>query len=143
VTRPGAIWREITKNLGRKPATVLYPKERLPLPPNFRGRPVFDPEKCVGCKICERDCPSGVITIEKVAEKTFACTFALDRCIFCGQCADSCPRKAITMSQIFELATFERKSLIDRKAGNPPELKTEVPSEEKEEKKDEGEGSPA
>ncbi|MCR4428031.1 MAG: 4Fe-4S binding protein [Caldiserica bacterium] len=133
MTRPGAIWREITKNLGRKPATVLYPKERLPIPSNFRGRPVFDPEKCVGCKICERDCPSGVITIEKVAEKTFACTFSLDKCIFCGQCADSCPRKAITMSQIFELAAFKKDSLVDRKAGTPPE-----PKAQEEEKKDEG-----
>lgn len=126
--RPGAIWREITKNLGRKPATVRYPKQRLPLPANFRGRPVFDPKGCVGCLMCVRDCPARAIKIDKIAEKTFACTFYLDRCIFCGQCADSCPRKTIHMSQEYELASFNRDGLVDEKKGESLPPKAEVTS---------------
>ncbi len=118
--RPGAIWRKLVKNLGRKPVTVTYPKEPMLLPKNFRGRPVYDPKGCIGCKICERDCPSRAIAITKVAEKTWACTFALDRCVYCGQCADSCPKKTILMSHIYEMATFDRQTLIETTAGVPP-----------------------
>ncbi len=125
--RPGAIWREITKNLGRKPATVRYPKQRLPLPDNFRGKPVFDPKGCVGCLMCVRDCPARAIQIDKIAEKTFACTFYLDRCIFCGQCADSCPRKTIHMSHDYELASFDRDGLIDRRKDESPRESAEAP----------------
>lgn len=110
--KPGAIYKEITKNLFRKPVTVLYPKERLKIPKNLRGRPVFDPNGCIGCQICVRDCPANAIKIEKIAEKTFSCTFYLDRCIYCGQCADSCPKNTITMTQEYELASLDRPSLI-------------------------------
>ncbi|OGS17599.1 MAG: hypothetical protein A2219_01160 [Elusimicrobia bacterium RIFOXYA2_FULL_50_26] len=113
--RPGAIWRELVKNLRRKPATVLYPAERLEIPENFRGRPVFNPATCIGCMMCVRDCPAKAVKIEKVGEKKFSCTFYLDRCIYCGQCSDSCVKKSITMSHEFELACFDRSTLVDTK----------------------------
>jgi formate hydrogenlyase subunit 6/NADH:ubiquinone oxidoreductase subunit I len=100
--------------------TVTYPKEPMVLPDNFRGRPVYDPKTCIGCKLCERDCPSKVITISKVADKTWACTFRLGQCIYCGQCAFVCPKKSITMSHIYEMATFNRDSLTETTAGEPP-----------------------
>jgi len=111
--KPGAIWKELLKNFSRKPATVLYPKERLNLPPNFRGRPMYDASKCIGCMLCVKDCPAQAIQIEKVAEKSYQCTFYLGRCIFCGQCADSCNKGAITMSQVYELAAFTQSSMTD------------------------------
>ena len=122
-TRPGAIWREITKNLGRKPATRMYPKERPFLPPNFRGRPVFNPKGgCVGCMLCVKDCPSDAVKITKIEEKHFSCTFNLGNCIYCGQCADSCPKKVISMSKEFELATFDRSTLTNTTDGDSPWL---------------------
>ncbi len=131
---PGAIFKELLNNLKRKPATVLYPAERLTLPKNFRGRPVFDPKGCIGCMMCVRDCPAKAVKIEKIADKTFSCTFYLDRCVYCGQCADSCPKKTITMSQEFELASFSRDSLESIKKGEPPAapvVPKEPPKEEK------------
>jgi len=116
---PGAIWKELLANASHKPATVLYPKERLELPPNFRGRPVFHPEKCIGCMLCTKDCPSRAVEINKIAEKTYSCTFHLGRCIYCGQCADSCNKDAITMSHIYELAAFEQQSMNDTTKGEP------------------------
>ena len=108
---PGAIWRELFRNLGRKPATVMYPAVRFDLPSAHRGRPVFEPSTCIGCMMCVRDCPSNAVKIEKFVEKTYQCTFYLDRCVYCGQCAESCPRKSITMSHEYELACFDRKTL--------------------------------
>ncbi len=75
------------------------------MPDKFRGRLEFFQERCIGCKICMRDCPSkGAIEIEKVAEKKFEAHFRLDRCIYCGQCVDSCPKDALATTKDFELA---------------------------------------
>ncbi|OGS03526.1 MAG: hypothetical protein A2339_02650 [Elusimicrobia bacterium RIFOXYB12_FULL_50_12] len=121
--RPGAIWRELVKNLLRKPVTVLYPAERMAIPYAVRGKPVFEPSTCIGCMMCVRDCPSEAVKIEKLAEKTFACTFYLDRCIYCGQCAESCPRKSITMTHDYELACIDKSVLKEYKKGAPQQPK--------------------
>ena len=134
--KPGyAIWKEIAANIKRKPATVLYPAQRLPIPPNFRGRPTFRPEKCIGCMLCVRDCPSEAVKIEKTAPKTFTCTFYLDRCIFCGQCADSCNKEAIVMTQEYELTSLDRPSLVKVTKGTPPPPAPETPEKPEPEKK--------
>lgn len=51
-----------------------------------------DVEKCTGCKLCERICPSGAITmVEKEA------VIDDNRCIDCQRCIDRCEREnAIT-----------------------------------------------
>lgn len=112
----GAMLPEINKHLFRKRATVLYPFERLDLPKAFRGRPVYDPEKCsLKCKgLCATDCPSKAIIMEQVGEKESRPVFLLHRCAFCGQCAESCPFEAITLSDEFELAQYDKKSLISK-----------------------------
>jgi formate hydrogenlyase subunit 6/NADH:ubiquinone oxidoreductase subunit I len=101
----------VMKMLNSKPATVCYPFEKVEPPEDFRGKLKYDAEKCIGCKICMRDCPSGAIEIEKVAEKKFKAVVYLDRCIFCGQCTDSCPKNALACTKNFELANFSREKL--------------------------------
>ena len=103
--------RETARHLLRRPATVLYPFQRLTLPAGFRGRPALDTEKCIGCRICERDCPAGAITMVQMAEKVLRPGFFYDRCAFCAQCSESCPKDAITMTDEYELAAFDRQSL--------------------------------
>jgi len=108
---PGKMLSLVMGSVFHKPVTVLYPYVKIEVKDKFRGKLKFDPEKCIGCMICMRDCPSNAIDIRKVAEKKFKAVLALDKCIYCGQCTDSCPREALEMTRDFELAQFDRKNL--------------------------------
>jgi NADH-quinone oxidoreductase chain I len=98
--------------------TVQYPRERVALTPNFRGHTdlVKDPEtgrhRCIVCMMCEKDCPSGCISIsgetrEGVKGK-FLTAYQLDftKCSLCGACVEVCPTTALCYSQEYELAGF-------------------------------------
>lgn len=45
---------------------------------------------CIGCKICEKKCPSGAISV-----KDFHASIDYDKCILCGICIEVCPVKVI------------------------------------------------
>jgi formate hydrogenlyase subunit 6/NADH:ubiquinone oxidoreductase subunit I len=112
--QPGKIFPVALKQLFSKPATAAYPvggKEQFP---TVRGRIVFDPDSCVGCTACMRDCPTGAITINKVGEKQYKAVIDIDVCIFCSQCVTTCPRGSLIASPDFELAVLNRGALKDR-----------------------------
>lgn len=108
---PGRMAGEVLRHATQKPATVLYPAERVEMPRDYRGRIVFHAAKCVGCKLCQKDCPSSALEIEKVGDKRFQAVFHLDRCIFCAQCVDSCNKDAMESTRDYELATLDRSTL--------------------------------
>ncbi|MFA5359193.1 MAG: 4Fe-4S binding protein [Patescibacteria group bacterium] len=62
-------------------------------------RPVFLHEKCVGCGICQKVCPEGVVYATGKANKTGKIyrECDLEYCKGCGLCAKNCPFAAITM----------------------------------------------
>ena len=109
--KPGAMLGEVLKHAGKKPATHGYPFVKFPMPDKFRGKLTFFQDKCIGCKICERDCPSIAIHITKKADKVFDCMVNLDRCLYCGQCVESCPKRALEQTVDFELAGLTRAGL--------------------------------
>jgi len=109
--RPGKMLRQVLKSIFKKPATTRYPFIKSAMPENFRGKIVFHPERCIGCRMCMRDCPSNAIVIKKVGEKQFEAEFDLGKCIYCAQCVDSCLKKALESSKDFELAAIDRKTL--------------------------------
>jgi len=109
--RPGKISKQLMHSLFKKPATINYPAQRSKMPEGFRGKLRFHPEKCIGCKLCMRDCPSAAIEIKKVNEKEFIAEIDLGKCIYCAQCVDTCPKKALEATDDFELANLDRNKL--------------------------------
>jgi formate hydrogenlyase subunit 6/NADH:ubiquinone oxidoreductase subunit I len=109
--RPGMMLREVLMEFLHKPATLLYPAEKEAMPPRFRGKLVFHAQKCVGCRLCVKDCPSGAIAIDKLGDKLFEAILDLDKCVFCGQCVDSCNARALELTDEYELATMDKAML--------------------------------
>lgn len=109
--RPGKMIQEVLENFFKKPATMNYPAQKAAMPKEFRGKLNFFPEKCSGCKLCEKDCPSNAIQIRKVGEKQFEADIDLGKCIYCGQCVDSCLKQALAITQEYELAQLKPENL--------------------------------
>ena len=112
IKRTGTILPQAIKTMVGKPATVSYPAGRdEDAFKHVRGRLVFEAGKCIGCKMCMRDCPAGAIEIEKIADKQFKAVLRMDRCLYCGQCCDSCPKDALACTAQFELAGLSHESM--------------------------------
>ena len=85
--------------------TLDYPAQPRPTPERFRGRPIFDAAKCIGCAGCANNCPAREILVRDLCQEIRVLHYLGRRCSYCGRCADVCPEKAITMSREFETAT--------------------------------------
>ena len=108
----------------KRPVTVQYPRETLPMPARFRGHIelVRDPETgkalCFACKLCERSCPSDCITVEGAkleGDKRKSVTqFKLDftKCSLCGSCVEACKGNAIRYSKEYNLASTRPEDFI-------------------------------
>jgi len=110
--RPAKMVAELLRSILKRPVTTKYPAQDKLMPAGFRGKIKYISERCIGCLICVKDCPTGAITIKKAGEKQFEAEIDLAKCIYCGQCVDSCPKKALEVSEEFELAQMERAKLI-------------------------------
>lgn len=94
--------------------TLPYPFEPRPAPARFRGRPIFDASKCIGCAGCANNCPAREILVYDVCQEIRIIKYLGRRCTYCGRCADLCPEKAITMSNEYETATNNIADLQQR-----------------------------
>jgi NADH-quinone oxidoreductase subunit I len=101
--------------------TVLYPEEKTPASPRFRGlhalrRYPNGEERCIACKLCEAVCPALAIIIESDVRadgtrRTTRYDIDLTKCIFCGFCEESCPVDSIVETHIHEYHGEKRGDL--------------------------------
>ena len=101
--------------------TVIYPNERNPQSPRFRGEHALrrypsGEERCIACKLCEAVCPALAITIESEqrqdgTRRTTRYDIDLTKCIFCGFCEESCPVDSIVETGILEYHGEKRGDL--------------------------------
>jgi hydrogenase-4 component H len=94
--------------------TLPYPAQPQPVPSKFRGRPIFDEARCIGCAGCANNCPAREILVFDVCQELRILKYLGSRCTYCGRCADVCPEKAITMSHEFENATNSKGDIGQR-----------------------------
>ena len=93
-------------NLFKKPSTVRFPEVEVAAQPAYRGRLVYDPEKCVNCGMCIKVCSPGAITrtVEEVeGGEKITYDINLTSCTFCGTCQDFCGTKAISLSDDYHM----------------------------------------
>lgn len=105
-----------------RPQTVQYPWEKIVLPDVFRGRPGLLFDKCIGCGICVRICPTRCIDLvtvddlkkeeDKPAGKVKRPRVNVGRCMMCGYCAEYCPTNAMIVTPEYELASWTREDII-------------------------------
>jgi formate hydrogenlyase subunit 6/NADH:ubiquinone oxidoreductase subunit I len=130
-TRISPIFRRAVSHLFTKPATTKYPFVKPQLPPDSRGKLIYEIKDCnaidfgsgpdfrldikamrgSNCRVCVRDCPAKAIEIVEVDGKKRP-QIDLNKCIFCYQCVETCPRGAIKQSEFYELATTDKGSLV-------------------------------
>jgi NADH-quinone oxidoreductase subunit I len=109
------------KQMARPKKTVLYPNERNPQSPRFRGEHALrrypnGEERCIACKLCEAICPAQAITIEAEpredgSRRTTRYDIDMVKCIYCGLCQEACPVDAIVEGPNIEFAVETREEL--------------------------------
>jgi NADH-quinone oxidoreductase subunit I len=109
----------------RRRETILYPEERVEMPPRWRGRIILsrDPdggERCVACYLCAAACPVDCIALQAAEDEHgrrypefFRINFS--RCIFCGFCEEACPTYAIQLTPDYEMGEYLRENLLYEK----------------------------
>ena len=98
--------KEALTKLFSKPSTNPYPFAPAPAKPNYRGRIVFHPDKCINCNMCERVCARQAIShVSEPCEEGERITrsFYLGSCTFCAHCVAFCNHGAIEMSDDYHM----------------------------------------
>lgn len=125
--------------------TEKYPEDRetVHVPERFRAvlELKYDAEgnhKCIGCGICQRNCPNGTISLTtkmvttadgKQKRKLDKYIYDLGSCTFCQLCVTSCPQNALEFKNDFEQAVFTRSKLV-KQLNYLPEKEEPAPTPE-------------
>ena len=108
----------------RRPVTVEYPYETLPMTARYRGHIELTRDeqtgqpKCIVCMACQRACPSACITVDGLkaegATRKVPTTYKLDftTCSLCGLCVESCNFDALHFSKDYNLASIRKQDYV-------------------------------
>lgn len=90
--------------------TLPYPFVKINPKEGFRGRPVLDGDKCLGCGACAQVCPPRTIfVIDDQDTRTIQIDYC--RCTYCARCEEVCPAGSIKLNSEFELATTDKNDM--------------------------------
>ena len=108
--------------------TERYPENRKEnhIPERFRGTLVMphnekNEHKCIGCGICQMQCPNGTIKVVtemvetadgKKKKQLVRYGYGHGGCMYCMLCTRACPQGAIEFSNEYEGSVFDRKALV-------------------------------
>lgn len=117
-----SVLKEMFWNLFSKPITILYPKEKVPIPAAFRGKVFHIDDKCIGCSKCSLVCPAHCISMveaprevefkgKKLARKKKP-QVKLFKCIRCGLCERHCPTEAIYLKNELSESGIDREVVM-------------------------------
>ena len=108
----------------KKPVTVIYPKERIPIK-RFKGPIAFVTDeksgdhKCIACNACIKTCPSRCMSLEAqksaVDGKRVLTDFKVNYmlCSLCSLCIDVCPTDALKHDDPnYDMVSLTQKELV-------------------------------
>jgi NADH-quinone oxidoreductase subunit I len=122
-------WAAVIANARRAPWTVQYPAVQRDRAERYRSSSFallhdeHGEEACVACLLCEKICPSAVITIDASPKRESPVTgkkrqylqdFTLDlnACLYCELCVQVCPTDAIVMVKVPQPPVEAREDLL-------------------------------
>ena len=108
----------------KKPVTVIYPKERIPMK-RFKGPIAFVVDEktsdhlCIACNACIKTCPSRCMSLEAqksaVDGKRVLTDFKVNYmlCSLCSLCIDVCPTDALKHDDPnYDMVSLTQRELI-------------------------------
>ena len=109
----------LTSLFGR-PFTSPFPKGTYEPIKEYRGRPRYKEDECIGCGACFEVCPANAIEKIDSLKNGMPTRFFihhLDICIQCGQCERYCTtEKGISLTNEWDYAGFKREDFEERVA---------------------------
>ena len=99
------ISKTITQSLFGKPSTLMYHQRPRAYSAATRGRVENEIEKCIFCRLCERNCPTDAIMVSKERKE-----WQIDslKCCTCRRCVEVCPVKCLKMHNVYFPSVLER-----------------------------------
>jgi formate hydrogenlyase subunit 6/NADH:ubiquinone oxidoreductase subunit I len=121
------ISKTITQSLFGKPATLMYPQVPRVYSEATRGKVENEIEKCIFCRLCEKNCPTDAILVSKEKKE-----WQIDslKCCTCRRCVEVCPVKCLLMHNVYFPSVTERPAglYLIIQPPKPPKTPLESPS---------------
>ena len=106
------------KSLFSRPYTTRFPAEPYEPIPQFRGRPRYNKDECIGCGACAEVCPSKCIDViddVHASPPVRRLVQHLDACIQCGQCVRYCTsEKGIRQTTEYDYVGFKPEDFEEK-----------------------------
>lgn len=100
----------------KKKVTLCYPEEKEEIPLSYKGVHKYNKNKCIACRMCEKNCPVKAISIdaEGKGKEANVTSFKIDygKCLYCALCEENCMMKAIYLSTDYDLSTQNKSDTV-------------------------------